>query len=92
MKKFENSLKGIHPGKYLYDIFKDEKFVMNMIEKEAGIPRQTLHAIINGKRGISLKVALKLELILNLEEGSLSVLQVYYNIKELKKNNVFLPR
>ena len=86
MKKFEDSLKGIHPSKYLNDIFVNEKYVMNKFERD-GIPRQTLHAIIKGKRGISLKVALKLEKILELEEGFLSVLQVYYKIEKFKKNN-----
>ena len=86
MEKFEDNLKGIHPSKYLKDLFENEKYVMNKFEKH-GILRQTLHAIIKGKRGISLKVALKLEKILKLEEGFLTVLQAYYKIEEFKKHN-----
>lgn len=46
---------------------------------------QTLNAITKGKRGISIPLALKIERELELEEGTLVLLQAFYEIQKAKE-------
>lgn len=46
---------------------------------------QTFNAITKGKRGISTILALKIERELGLEEGTLVILQAYYDIQKIKE-------
>src|SRR5690606_8086083 len=53
---------------------------------------QTFHAITKGKRNLNTALALKIEQELGLEEGSLVLLQAYYDIrKEKEKQKVNTP-
>ncbi len=84
----ENSItiiKGIHPG-----------FVLDRALKERQIPKgkfaislnefpQTIVTITKGKRRMNINLALKIEHALDLNEGYLMTLQVFYDIKEEKK-------
>ena len=84
----ENSItiiKGIHPG-----------FVLDRALKERQIPKgkfaislnefpQTIVTISKGKRRMNINLALKIEHALDLNEGYLMTLQVFYDIKEEKK-------
>src|SRR5690606_16512460 len=45
---------------------------------------QTINAITKGKRKLNIALALKIERELSLEEGSLALLQTYFDIKEEK--------
>ena len=49
---------------------------------------QTLNAITKGKRNLTTALALKIEESLNLEEGVLSLLQTYYNIRQEKEKRI----
>lgn len=84
--------KGIHPGLVLKREFerrslKQRPFAMAIQEHP-----QTLNAILQGKRNLNTALALKLERELGLEEGSLAILQTYYNIrKEKEKQQLETP-
>jgi antitoxin HigA-1 len=49
---------------------------------------QTLNAITKGKRNLNTALALKIEEKLGLEEGSLAILQTYYDIRKEKEKQV----
>lgn len=85
MKKFDNKLKGNHHGKFIADEIEKIDYSQNQFAISLDIDRQTLNAIINDKRKMSIKVALKIEKKLMLEEGFLLVLQTFYNIEQFKK-------
>ncbi|WP_428400319.1 helix-turn-helix transcriptional regulator [Niabella insulamsoli] len=46
---------------------------------------QTFNAITKGKRGLPVSLAVKIEKELNLPEGSLAILQTYYDINQAKQ-------
>lgn len=46
---------------------------------------KTFNVILKGKRNLNTALALKIEKALDLEEGTLMILQVYYDIKEEKQ-------
>ncbi|GEP51038.1 hypothetical protein FNO01nite_17100 [Flavobacterium noncentrifugens] len=48
---------------------------------------QTFNAIIKGKRDLNTAIALKIEKALDLEEGTLVMLQAFYEIKKEKQKN-----
>jgi antitoxin HigA-1 len=78
-------LKGIHPG-----------FVLERELKQRNLPKvkfanllnefpQTLVSITKGKRKMNTALSLKIENALNLEEGFLMTLQLFYDIEQVKK-------
>lgn len=85
MENLITIIKGIHPG-----------FVLDRVLKKRQIPKgkfaislnefpQTIVAITKGKRRMNINLALKIEHALDLNEGYLMTLQVFYDIKEAKK-------
>lgn len=84
--------KGIHPGIVLERelrkrALKQRPFALLLHEHP-----QTLNAITKGKRGLSIPLALKIEKELGLEEGTLTMLQLYYDIKkEREKQEKRIP-
>lgn len=92
MDRLISILKGVHPG-----------FVVDRELKRRKIPKgrfaitlqefpQTLGSITKGKRKMNTALALKIEKELNLEEGFLMLLQVYYDIEqEKRKLNINSP-
>ena len=84
IKQFEK-YKGIHPGIVLdrelkKRAIKQRPFALSLEEHP-----QTFNAITKGKRGISTALALKIERELGLKEGTLVILQAYYDIKKIKE-------
>jgi addiction module HigA family antidote len=80
-----NSLKGIHPGIFLEKELKKRNIRKGRFAMSIGEYPQTLGAITNGKRGMNLALALKIEHALNIDEGFFMILQTFYEIKELKE-------
>ncbi|WP_099367536.1 helix-turn-helix transcriptional regulator [Sphingobacterium sp. 1.A.4] len=86
-RQFEK-YKGIHPGIVLdrelkKRSIKQRPFAMSLEEHP-----QTFNAITKGKRGISTALALKIERELGLEEGTLVILQAYYDIQKIKEKEI----
>ncbi len=84
-------LKGIHPGFYLERELKKRNIRKSRFAISLQEFPQTLVAITKGKRKMNTSLALKIEQALDLEEGFLMVLQIYYDIAEQKKKNVLKP-
>lgn len=78
-------LKGIHPGFFLEHELKRRNLKKGAFALSLQEYPQTLVAITKGKRKMNTGLALKIENSLDMEEGFLMVLQVYYDIAQEKK-------
>lgn len=78
------TLKGIHPGIILDRLIKERNLSKGRFALMIHEYPQTLGAITKGKRNMNTALALKIEQELNLTEGFLMTLQVFYDIKQEK--------
>ena len=81
MKSIE-AYKGIAPGKIIAACLKDGKMTQRVLAESIGEHYQTLNAIINGKRMISIPLSLKLDDALHFEHGFFAVIQTYYLLRQ----------
>jgi plasmid maintenance system antidote protein VapI len=81
-----NTLKGLHPGIFLERELKKRNLAKGRLAISIDEYPQTLGAITKGKRDMNPGLAMKLENALNLEEGFLMILQVYYDYKKIKQS------
>jgi len=84
-------IKGIHPGKFVERELKKRNLNQRQFALSIGEHAQTLSAIIKGNRRMNIALSLKIEEQLKLEEGLLMTLQVFYDIKEAKKDSTYKP-
>nr|WP_315197183.1 helix-turn-helix domain-containing protein [uncultured Flavobacterium sp.] len=82
--------KGIHPGAVLERELDKRNLAQRPFAQSLSEYPQTINAIIKGKRDLNTALALKIESALGLEEGSLLVLQTYYDIKKEKQKTLKL--
>ena len=87
IKQYEK-YKGIHPGKVLDRELKKRSIKQRPFALSLEEHPQTFNAITKGKRGISTALALKIERELGLEEGTLVILQAYYDIQKNKEKEI----
>lgn len=85
MKTTLEILKGIHPGYVLERELQKRHLAKGQFAISLGEFPQTLTAITKGKRRINTSLALKIEKILGIEEGYFMILQVYYDIEQVKQ-------
>ncbi|WP_268225371.1 helix-turn-helix transcriptional regulator [Sinomicrobium oceani] len=84
--------KGIHPGIVLKRELKKRSLKQRPFAMAIQEHPQTLNAIIRGERKLNTALALKIEEKLGLEEGTLAILQTYYDIlKEKEKRPSITP-
>lgn len=81
-------LKGIHPGIILGRELKKRKLRKNEFASMIDEHPQTLGSIIKEQRKMNTPLSLKIENALNLKEGFLMTLQVFYDIKKIKQEQV----
>lgn len=79
--------KGIHPGIVLEREFKKRSIKQRPFAISINEHPQTLNAITKGKRNLNTALALKIEGKLELEEGTLALLQTYFDIRLEKKKH-----
>lgn len=89
MNTYIEKYKGIHPG-----IILERELNRRLLQKRPfalsiGEHPQTLYTITKGKRKLNIALALKIEEKLGLEEGTLALLQTYFDIKEEKFKKEF---
>ena len=84
MSTFIEKYKGIHPGLILERLLNKKAISQRPFALSIGEHPQTINAITKGRRKLNIALALKIEEKLNLEEGSLALLQTYFDIKEEK--------
>ncbi len=73
--------KGIHPGILLDRELKKRSIKQRPFALLIGEHPQTFNAITKGKRNFTPAITLRIEKELDLEEGTLLILQAYYQIK-----------
>ena len=91
MKTDIEILKGIHPGKYLERKLEENKLNKRQFAFSVHEHPQTLGSIIHGKRRMNVELSLQIEEKLNIEQGFLMTLQVFYDIKQVLKNKSEKP-
>lgn len=85
MTKQYAKYKGIHPGVILDRELKKRSIKQRPFALAIDEHPQTFNAITKGKRGINTSLALRIERELGLEEGTLVILQAYYDIQKVKE-------
>lgn len=84
--------KGIHPGIVLERELEKRSLKKRPFALSIGESAQSINNITNGKRKIPVALALKIEKELQLEEGSIVILQSYYDIKLEKEKMKETPK
>lgn len=84
-------IKGVHPGKFMERELLKQKINKRQFAMAIGEHPQTIGAIIKGTRRMNVDLSLKIEEKLQLEEGFLMTLQVFYDVKQAKKKNSLKP-
>lgn len=77
--------KGIHPGIVVKRELKKRAIKQRPFAISIEEHPQTLNAITDGKRNLNTALALKIEDKLGLEEGTLAILQTYYDMDKAKE-------
>lgn len=85
MKAPYRKYKGIHPGVVLGRELKKRSIKQRPFALSLNEHPQYINAIIKGNRGLPTALALKIEQTLNIEEGTLVLLQAFYEIHMVKK-------
>lgn len=78
-------VKGIHPGIMLERELKQRHLLKGPFAISLREYPQTLVSITKGKRRMNTNLALKIENTLEIEEGFFMMLQIYYDIAEIKR-------
>jgi len=91
MESMINILKGLHPGRFIDRELKKLKISQRQLAISINEHPQTINSIINTKRNLNTKLALKIEEKLGFEEGFLMTLQVHYDIKQAKFDKNYKP-
>ena len=84
ISKFEK-YRGIHPGIVLARELEKRSIKQRPFALSIGEHPQTFNAITKGRRSITAALAIKIEKALDLEEGTLLILQAFYDIKLAKQ-------
>lgn len=84
MDRLVEKYKGIHPGLILERELKKKNFKQAPFALSLQVYPQTLNAITKGKRAITPELSLKIDRALGLEEGTMHILQAYYEIQKVK--------
>lgn len=80
--------KGVHPGIVLNRLLFKKNISQRPFALQIGEYPQTINAITKGRRKLNTALALKIEKQLGLEEGTLAILQTYFDIEvEKQKSN-----
>jgi plasmid maintenance system antidote protein VapI len=89
MNTYIEKYKGIHPGIILERELKKRSLKKRPFALSIGRHPQTLYKLTKGNCKLNIALALKIEEKLGLEEGTLAILQTYFDIKEEKLKKEF---
>lgn len=89
--KTQDIIKGVHLGKIVERELKKRNINKRQFALLVDEHAQTLGAIIKGVRKMNVDLSLKIEKELDMEEGFLMTLQVFYDNKEAKKDSTYKP-
>jgi len=91
MKTTLDIVKGVHPGKIIERELQKKNISKRKFALSIDEYPQTLGSIIKGNRNMNTDLSLKIEEQLGFEEGFLMTLQVFYDIKQSKKDLNYKP-
>lgn len=77
--------KGIHPGLILEHELKKRKIAKNKFAIAVEQQRQTMTAITKGRRKLPIELSFKIDKELGYEEGTMLLMQTYYEIEDHRK-------
>lgn len=83
-KGFER-YRGIHPGAVIERELKKRQLAQRPFALSLPEHPQTFNALLKGKRNLNASLALRIEKAFGLEEGTLLILQCFYDIEREKK-------
>ncbi|MGM9477356.1 helix-turn-helix transcriptional regulator [Pedobacter sp. GSP4] len=92
MEKLIEKFKGIHPGLILDRELKKKGIKKGPLALSLSEYPQTINDITKAKRGITAALSIKLDKTLGLEEGTMLILQAYYEIQRQKDKNIVLDK
>lgn len=92
MESMLEKYKGIHPGMILERELKKKNLKKVEFAHSLNEYPQTLSQVTKGKRGLTPALSLKIDKALGLEEGTMLLLQAYFEIKKEKQKNNTRPR
>lgn len=84
MHNIVEKYKGIHPGLILERELKKRNLKKGPFAISIQEYPQVVNAITKGRRGLSALLSLKIDQALGLEEGTMFILQAYYELKKAK--------
>lgn len=84
MNRLVEKYKGVHPGMILGRELKKKNLKQAPFALSLQVYPQTLNAITKGKRSITAELSLKIDRALGLEEGTMHILQAYYEIQKVR--------
>ncbi|RYZ77299.1 MAG: plasmid maintenance system antidote protein [Proteobacteria bacterium] len=84
-------IKGIHPGFFLDRELKKRGLKKVDLARSIHEHPQTITSITKGSRDMNIPLALRIEDVLELEEGYLMLLQLYYSIEKEKSKTTSKP-
>lgn len=87
MNTYLAKFRGIHPGIILARELKKKGIAQRPFALSIGEHPQTINAITKAKRNLPTSIALKIEEKLGLEEGTLALLQTYFDI-QIEKSKI----
>ncbi|WP_134091898.1 plasmid maintenance system antidote protein [Olivibacter sp. XZL3] len=85
MKSAIEKYKGIHPGLILEHELKKRKIAKNQFAAAVDQQRQTLNAITKGRRKLPVELSFKIDKQLGYAEGTMLMMQTYYEIEDYRK-------
>lgn len=85
MEEILEKYRGIHPGMILERELKKRNLKKGPFALSLHEYPQTLNEVTKGKRGMTPALSLKIDKALGLEEGTMLILQAYYEIKKEKQ-------
>lgn len=88
MESLLEQFKGIHPGMILERELKKRNLKKGPFALSLEIYPQTINEVTKGRRLLTPSMALKIDEALGLEEGTMFVLQAYYEIKLEKEKEI----
>jgi len=88
MKDLIDKFKGVHPGLILERVLKKKGLKKRPFALSLNEYPQILNDITKGKRGITPALSIKLDQSLGLTEGTMLILQAYYEIKKEKEKQI----
>jgi antitoxin HigA-1 len=88
MNDFVEKYKGIHPGVILERELKKRNLKKGPFAISIQEYPQVLNEITKGRRGLAATLSLKIDQALGLEEGTMFILQAYYDLKKAKDKSI----